>query len=77
MRPVEPGVSKQDLVLSHARQTKALMPTWPTNTPAPTRPFICDAISFLLMRDSEISEALSTERHFEQAGFIRLLRPTA
>ncbi len=36
---------------------------------------LCDAVSFVLMRNSGISEALSTDRHFEQEGFIRLLRP--
>jgi predicted nucleic acid-binding protein len=34
---------------------------------------ICDAISFLLMQQRGIIEALSTDRHFEQAGFRRLL----
>lgn len=36
---------------------------------------LCDAVSFVLMRQRGITEALSTDRHFEQAGFIRLLRP--
>ena len=34
---------------------------------------LCDAASFLLMRDLGVTEALTTDRHFEQAGFIRLL----
>lgn len=34
---------------------------------------LCDAISFVLMRQRGISEALTTDRHFEQEGFIRLL----
>lgn len=33
----------------------------------------CDAVSFLLMRQFDIDEALTTDRHFEQEGFIRLL----
>jgi predicted nucleic acid-binding protein len=34
---------------------------------------ICDAISFILMRQRGILEALTTDRHFDQAGFRRLL----
>lgn len=34
---------------------------------------LCDAVSFVLMRQRGINEALSTDRHFEQEGFIRLL----
>jgi predicted nucleic acid-binding protein len=29
---------------------------------------LCDAVSFLLMRDRGIREALTTDHHFEQAG---------
>ncbi len=36
---------------------------------------LCDAVSFLLMRHSRLSDALTTDRHFEQEGFVRLLRP--
>ena len=36
---------------------------------------LCDAVSFLLMQQRGIVEALTTDAHFEQAGFIRLLRP--
>ncbi len=35
---------------------------------------ICDAVSFLLMRRRGITEALTTDHHFEQAGFRALLR---
>jgi predicted nucleic acid-binding protein len=34
---------------------------------------LCDAVSFLLMRQFNINEALTTDRHFEQEGFHRLL----
>lgn len=34
---------------------------------------LCDAVSFLLMQQQGIVEALTTDAHFEQAGFIRLL----
>lgn len=34
---------------------------------------LCDAVSFVLMRRSDITEALTTDRHFEQEGFRRLL----
>jgi predicted nucleic acid-binding protein len=36
---------------------------------------LCDAVSFLLMRQYGVAEALTTDRHFEQEGFERLLRP--
>lgn len=36
---------------------------------------LCDAISFLLMQQHGITEALTTDHHFEQAGFVRLLSP--
>ncbi len=35
---------------------------------------LCDAISSLLMQRYGIAEALTTDHHFEQAGFQRLLR---
>lgn len=34
---------------------------------------LCDAISFILMRDRGITEALTLDHHFEQEGFQRLL----
>jgi uncharacterized protein len=36
---------------------------------------LTDCVSFELMRSRGIREALTTDRHFEQAGFVRLLRP--
>jgi predicted nucleic acid-binding protein len=35
---------------------------------------LCDAVSFLLMRDRNITDALTTDQHFEQEGFVRLLK---
>ena len=35
---------------------------------------LCDAVSFVLMRDQGITEALTTDEHFEQEGFVRLLK---
>lgn len=34
---------------------------------------LCDAVSFILMQNHGITEALTTDRHFEQEGFQRLL----
>jgi len=36
---------------------------------------LCDAVSFVLMRERGITEALTTDHHFEQEGFQRLLLP--
>jgi predicted nucleic acid-binding protein len=34
---------------------------------------LCDAVSFVLMRQRGMTEALTTDRHFEQEGFVKLL----
>ncbi|MEO1093473.1 MAG: PIN domain-containing protein [Cyanobacteria bacterium J06638_28] len=38
---------------------------------------LCDAASFVLMRQQNCAEALTTDRHFEQEGFVRLLKPAS
>jgi len=38
---------------------------------------LCDAVSFILMRQRGIPDGLTTDRHFEQEGFIRLLSPAS
>ena len=35
---------------------------------------LCDAMSFLVMGQHGLTEALTTDHHFEQEGFTRLLR---
>jgi uncharacterized protein len=35
---------------------------------------LCDAISFLHMQTRGVTEALTTDRHFEQEGLVRLLK---
>ena len=35
---------------------------------------LCDAVSFVLMRERGIVDALTTDHHFEQEGFRRLLK---
>ena len=35
---------------------------------------LCDAVSFVLMRERGIVDALTTDKHFEQEGFVRLLK---
>jgi predicted nucleic acid-binding protein len=34
---------------------------------------LCDAVSFVLMRQRHLTEALTTDHHFDQEGFQRLL----
>ena len=36
---------------------------------------LCDAVSFVLLRDRGTFQALTTDRHFEQEGLVRLLVP--
>lgn len=43
---------------------------------SPVLAFVVDLLDNL-MRQRGILEALSSDRHFEQEGFIRLLRPAA
>jgi predicted nucleic acid-binding protein len=38
---------------------------------------LTDCISFALMQERDIHDALSADQHFEQAGFRALLRSTA
>jgi predicted nucleic acid-binding protein len=35
---------------------------------------LCDAVSFLLMRQRQMTDALTTDHHFEQEGLVRLLK---
>ena len=35
---------------------------------------LVDAVSFILMKERGITEALTADHHFEQAGFVRLLK---
>lgn len=35
---------------------------------------LCDAVSFVLMEQRGITDALTTDRHFAQAGFVKLLQ---
>lgn len=35
---------------------------------------LCDAVSFVLMHERAITDALTTDHHFEQEGFRRLLQ---
>ncbi len=35
---------------------------------------LTDCISFVVMRERDLIEALTTDEHFEQAGFVALLR---
>ena len=50
------------------REAMALLMARPDKTYS-----LCDAVSFVLMRQRHITEALTTDRHFEQEGFQRLL----
>jgi len=35
---------------------------------------LCDASSFVLMRERGLDQSLTTDKHFEQEGFVRLLK---
>ncbi len=34
---------------------------------------LCDSVSFVVMRERSLNKSLTTDRHFEQEGFVRLL----
>ncbi|WP_193195630.1 type II toxin-antitoxin system VapC family toxin [Nostoc sp. MG11] len=38
---------------------------------------LCDAVSFVLIRQRGVTDVLTTDHHFEQEGFRRLLLPQA
>lgn len=56
---VDEATTRQALNLLHTRQDKS----WS----------LCDAVSFIVMDELNLTEALTTDHHFEQAGFIKLL----
>ncbi len=56
---VDPGLDEQAWELLKSHQDKE----WS----------LVDCASFVLMKRHGIQEALATDRHFEQAGFVRLL----
>jgi predicted nucleic acid-binding protein len=35
---------------------------------------LCDAVSFIIMHERGIAESLTTDKHFEQEGFVKLLK---
>ena len=35
---------------------------------------LVDGSSFIVMQENNITESLTTDHHFEQAGFVRLLK---
>ncbi len=56
---VSEPLHREALALLHARLDKTYS--------------LCDAVSFVVMRRHGLTEALTTDRHFEQEGFRRLL----
>ena len=56
---VDKALHREALALLIARQDKTYS--------------LCDAVSFVLMRQRHLTEALTTDRYFEQEGFQRLL----
>jgi predicted nucleic acid-binding protein len=36
---------------------------------------LTDCTSFVVMQQRGITEAFTSDRHFEQAGFVRLMKP--
>ena len=57
---VDPALHLEATNLLHARLDKSYS--------------LCDAVSFVLMRHRGIQDALTTDHHFDQEGFRRLLK---
>ncbi|GAK51658.1 PilT-like protein [Candidatus Moduliflexus flocculans] len=57
---VEPEVDAQAWQMLKSRPDK----TWS----------LVDCASFVIMRQRKLTQALTTDHHFEQAGFVRLLK---
>jgi len=57
---VDPSLHRTALALLRARPDKTYS--------------LCDAVSFILMRRRGVAEALTTDTHFDQEGFVRLLK---
>lgn len=55
----DPSLHQQAMALLRARPDKTYS--------------LCDAVSFVLMRRRSIGDALTTDHHFEQEGFRKLL----
>ena len=56
---VDEGLHREALSLLQARLDKTYS--------------LCDAVSFVVMRRHGIIEALTTDRHYAQEGFIKLM----
>ncbi len=56
---VDPALHNEAMMLLEARLDKAYS--------------LCDAVSFVLMQRRSMRDALTTDHHFEQTGFRRLL----
>jgi predicted nucleic acid-binding protein len=57
---VQEGLHRNALALLQTRRDKSYS--------------LCDAVGFVLMRRRKLNEALTTDHHFEQEGFLRLLK---
>ncbi len=57
---VDESLHRRGIALLQAREDKAYS--------------LADAVSFLLMRERNLLDGLTTDRHFEQEGFRRLLK---
>lgn len=66
---VAPFIEKVWVTEKHYLEALNLLKARPDKTYS-----LCDAASFAMMREYEISEALTTDKHFEQEGFVRLLK---
>ena len=60
MVPFDAGLMDRGLAIFAERQDK----DWP----------LTDCISFVVMQEQGITEALTGDRHFEQAGFVAMLK---
>lgn len=70
------NIVRQNLYITHVHIDSAIdQSAWELCQNRSDKPWsLLDCSSFIVMQQMHIQQALTTDRHFEQAGFVRLLK---